>query len=74
MKPQAKIIMCNGEAHQPGIDYDHCMICLPFWGKIPTCPAHLTKLNQTGYCKGCKMYYDTTVPFVMIVSEIWGND
>lgn len=23
---------CNGEAHQPGIDYDHCGVCMPSWG------------------------------------------
>jgi len=25
---------CNGEAHQPGVDYDHCMVCAPRWGEM----------------------------------------
>lgn len=25
---------CNGEAHQFGVDVDHCMVCLPNWGRV----------------------------------------
>lgn len=28
-------VECTGEAHQPGVDYDHCMVCAPHWGRYP---------------------------------------
>jgi hypothetical protein len=34
---EAKIVECDGAAH--GNPYiDHCMVCLPYWGKYPACP------------------------------------
>ncbi len=26
---------CNGEAHKPGVDQDHCGVCMPWWGEYP---------------------------------------
>lgn len=28
-------VECNGQAHQPGVDQDHCMVCMPHWAKYP---------------------------------------
>jgi hypothetical protein len=28
-------VKCNGAAHRYPMDYDHCMVCLPFWGVCP---------------------------------------
>ena len=28
------LIKCDGEAHNPGVDIDHCMRCAPRWGQV----------------------------------------
>jgi len=25
---------CTGQAHQPGVDQDHCGVCMPRWGWV----------------------------------------
>lgn len=60
----ATVQECNGAAHSnPFID--HCMVCLPSWGKIYRCPADNTRLTETttptlgyvGYCPTCRKHY-----------------
>jgi hypothetical protein len=28
-------VKCSGEAHQPGVDVDHCGVCMPYWESYP---------------------------------------
>jgi hypothetical protein len=52
-------LVCEGEAHaNPHID--HCMMCAPWWGEYPACPACGFKLSAgpkrvRGHCTndGC---------------------
>ncbi len=54
---KAEIKECIGIAHDNSF-INHCMRCLPFWGKIPVCPEHYYKLTKKGYCKDCKKHYE----------------
>jgi hypothetical protein len=53
-------IKCNGEAHKREVDYDHCMVCMPWWGEYPICPVchgGFRKNNTRLFCKTCRKYY-----------------
>lgn len=57
-KPYAIITKCTGEAHSnPFID--HCSICMPGWGDIPTCSkcgGRLIVTDRGNYrCRTCKV-------------------
>ena len=59
-KTAAVIVKCTGAAHSnPHID--NCMVCLPYWGEIPTCPVDGRKLADSGYCRDCKKFYGAAV-------------
>lgn len=55
---------CNGDAHKQEVGgmMDHCMVCLPYWEIIPTCPADGAKLRDTGYCTVCRKLYAMDAP------------
>ena len=53
---------CGGEAHSNPAGYDHCMVCLPYWGSYPLCPhcGKSPRHSQTGSkakCRGCGKWY-----------------
>jgi len=30
---------CEGQAHDPEVVQDYCMVCMPNWGRYPVCPT-----------------------------------
>lgn len=60
MIQKATVKECNGDAHKPEVagNIDNCMVCMPRWGKIVTCPIDNIRLSSTGYCKECRKHYE----------------
>lgn len=54
-------VQCTGEAHKNEIGYDHCMVCIPYWGSYPICPECNRKL-KTSQCSKCKQRYNMERP------------
>jgi hypothetical protein len=50
----ARYIPCFGQAHQPGVDQDHCMCCLPEWGQIMVCPTCEMSVKRTRKTRSCR--------------------
>lgn len=46
MSAQADWKDCDGNAHQPDYDQDHCGVCMPFWGRYPVCPYCKNRLGK----------------------------
>ena len=62
-KPPVMRVRCPGEAHSNAY-IDNCEVCLPYWGVIPVCPREPRghgKLPPSGWCGGCRRYYDAQV-------------
>lgn len=38
------LVPCPGEAHQPGVFQDYCMLCAPLWGEVAI-PADCASVN-----------------------------
>lgn len=55
---QAIVKNCTGEAHDNEMNYDHCGVCMPGWGKIYLCPKDNKRLINKGYCRECKKHYE----------------
>lgn len=64
IKPAPVWRECRGEAHRnPYID--HCMVCLPWWGRYPTCSACGSKLRERRndlICDKCKLVHSPEDP------------
>lgn len=56
MLPKPEWVICHGEAHANEMGYDHCMVCLPYWGKYPVCRCG--KKLKNSKCPSCKIKYD----------------
>jgi len=68
-KPSIVWHICTGEAHKDEAHYDHCMVCLPYWGQYPVCPVcgyKIQRLNEKVYgnksggnpwCHRCRKHY-----------------
>jgi hypothetical protein len=45
-KIEIEWVECSGEAHSNAF-IDHCMVCMPFWGKYPVCVTCERKCRET---------------------------
>ncbi len=59
-----RMIPCTGQAHKPGVDQDHCMVCLPRWGEVEEYApldldkARADKLDVPCYMLSTKQFED----------------
>ena len=62
MKQKAVTKECTGDAHKPEVagNMDHCMVCMPRWGKIVSCPIDGAGLASSGFCHKCRKFYDVS--------------
>jgi hypothetical protein len=56
IKQPAKIVKCS-DTCDDHFYRDRCLTCAPWWDTYYRCPAHNTKLKESGYCSDCKKYY-----------------
>ena len=62
MKPKAIWAKCTEYDPKYPIDHqmlDYCYTCAPWWEDVPRC-QYGHKLNTSGYCSKCQIYYDLT--------------
>lgn len=56
-------VKCTADAHKnPYID--HCFVCMPWWGKFPTCPVCGRKVRETltkYKCNHCNIFLKRSI-------------